>query len=467
MSLPDTQNNLLLRAQRFLPSLLMGYLLVAVLGWLWRGDPVFSGARLHPYLVLVLWAAIRYGSWEGIVTALTGVALLALRGLTANSETAFLLMATALFTGLMADANLKRTRRLRLQLARLGAEVLELREDGEVLRASNVDLLTRLEEKDTGLTVIHQVSARLLALTDPQEIVSALVQVTHEFAGAERCSFYRREGANLRLVLAHGWPNVPSEARVLRPSSEPDLLLLAAERMSVQTVRDYPMAARLEPELAPAMLRLLAVPLLHPNSNEVLGVLSIESLPFVRFNTATVQLMLAIAELGAKSLAQARQPEILAAAPTPLVETDGLLSANLFHTRLRREALARQRGAVPPFCVLWLACDNLSRLAADSQRMVIRAVELIMLVNLRPADARAQLEPEAFGVLLNDTELATAETLATDLAWQLQELIPLWVPAATELRIQLGWAGGEPDTILDRAKERSKLWTSIALAPAS
>jgi len=466
MSLPET-NNLTLRLKRFVPSLLMGYLLVGLLGWLWRGDPLLSGVRLHPYLVLVLWAAIRYGSWEGIVTALTGVALLALRGIGANSETAFLLMATALFTGLMADANLKRTRRLRLQLARLGAEVLELREDGEVLRASNVDLLHRLEEKDTGLTVIHQVSARLFSLTDPQEIAAALVQVTHEFAGAERCSFYRREGANLRLVLAHGWPNVPSEARVLRPGSDPDLLLLAAERMSVQTVRDYPMSARLDPELAPPMPRLLAVPLLHPNNNEVLGVLSVESLPFVRFNTATVQLMLAIAELGARSLAQARSPEMLAAAAAPAVENDGLLSANLFHSRLRREALARRRGAVPPFSVLWVGCDNLEKLGADTQRMVIRAVELVMMVNLRPADTRAQLEPEAFAVLLADTELEAAESLATELGWQLQELLPGWVPEAGELRFQLGWASGDPETILDRARERSKLWTSIALALAS
>ncbi len=467
MSLPRTES-LLVRVQRFLPNLLMGYLLVAVLGWLWMGDPVFSGARPHPYLLLVLWAAIRYGSWEGVVTALTGIVLLLAVGRGSHSETAFLLLATALFTGLMVDANLKRTRRLRLQLARLGSEVLELREDGEVLRASNVDLLTRLEEKDTGLTVIHQVAARLLSLTDPQEIASALVGVAHEFAGAERCSFYRREGAHLRLVLAHGWPTVPTEARVLRPGAEPDLLLLAAERMSVQTVREYPMQARLEPELGPAMPRLLAVPLLHPSSNEVLGVLSIESLPFVRFNTATVQLMLAIAELGSKSLAQARASAPEAhhpAAPAPVLEGDGLLSANLFHTRLRREALARRRGALPPFCVLWIAVDNLAKLGADSQRMVIRAVELVLLVNLRPADTRAQLEPEGFGVLLSDTELATTEALATELSWQLQELIPAWVPAAADLRIQLGWASGEPDTMLERAKERSKLWTSIALAP--
>lgn len=450
MSLPDPRT-----LMRFLPSVLMGYLVLALLGWAWGGDPTFAQARPHPYLLLVLWASIRYGSWEGIVTAFLGIALL--RG---ASEPSFLLLATALFTGLMVDANLKRTRRLRLQLARLGAEVLELREDGEVLRASNVDLLHRLEEKDTGLTVIHQVSARLLSLADAQEIASALVDVTREFAGAERCSYYRREGANLRLVLAHGWPTVPSEARVLRPGGEADLLMLAAERMSVQTVRDYPMQARLEPELAAPMLRLLAVPLLHPSTNEVLGVLSIESLPFVRFNTATVQLMLAIAELGAKALAQA--PE---AAPTaPAAETDGLLPASLFQTRLRREGLGRQRGAVAPFCLLWIGVDGLAGLGADAQRLVIRAVELILLVNLRPADARTQLDPEGFAVLLSDTEPAPAEGLATELSWQLQEFIPTWVPEAAHLRVQLGWAGGDPDDILERAKERSKLWT---LAPLS
>src|SRR5437879_6564639 len=58
---------------RYLAEVAVVFLLLAGVGLFWyRGNPTFAGATVHPYLILIVYMAVRYGWTEGVVASVLG-----------------------------------------------------------------------------------------------------------------------------------------------------------------------------------------------------------------------------------------------------------------------------------------------------------------------------------------------------------------------------------------------------------
>jgi hypothetical protein len=449
--------------KRFGPNLALAYILVGIAGWFFHsGDPFFEGVRYHPYLVIIIWSALRYGWKEALVASLVASLLnvvgqayhtgLSVEGMENDDYSCFLFVSTALGIGILAEARRKQLQKLRLLTASQATKLARLEENCAILEYANRELREHAQEVDTGLSVVHQISGRLLSLTTEQEVYAALIDVLSDFLGADRCSYYAKEGQDLRLMTHYGWPTVPHDARLVRPGT--DLIQQAVEKKCIQTVKEYP-PERFETGQPSSnddsMLRLMAAPVLHPTLGAVLGVLSIESLPFINFTRANSMLLVSIASLAGKALAQVRQYR--PGMTEEDMESDDFLGYSDFQRRLRMEMVGRKRGARPPFTVIGLKCLGLKEVDPNLFICLERAIALLGRVNLRAGDIRARLSDGQFAFLVLDAHDTIVDSILRELARQLNRYLSRWFPEFVSVQFLMGTASGEqshdPQELLD------------------
>ncbi len=465
--------------QRFGPSLVLAYLLIGVAGWIFRsGDPFFGGVRYHPYLVVIIWSALRYGWKESLIASLLASLLsvarqaysgsLSIESMENDDYSCFLFISTALGVGILAESRRKQLQILRLRTANQAIKLARLEENCAILEFANRELREHAQDVDAGLSIVHQISGRLLSLTNEQEVYAALIDVLSDFLGAERCSYYAKEGQDLRLMTHYGWPTVPHGARLVKPGS--DLIQQAVEKKCIQTIKEYP-PERFETGqnfgASESMLRLMAAPVLHPTLGAVLGVLSIESLPFINFTRANSMLLVSISALAGKALAQVRQYR--PGMTEEDMESDDFLGKSDFQRRLRMEMVGRKRGARPPFVVIGLKCLGLKEVDPNLLICLERAIALLGRVNLRAGDVRGRLADGQFAFLVLDAHEAIVDSILRELARQLNRYLSRWFPEFVAVQFLMGIASGEqshdPQMLLNELMEG--LTPSILLVKGS
>ena len=457
--------------RRFVPRLALGYLVLFVIGWLGNnGNWLFSGARPHPFLLLVVWASVSFGWGQGLLTGVVSSILVALNfrfspdaRFENDLDTQFLLPVVALWVGLLTENSRKRMSALRVRVARQASTILTQAEKLEVLELANGSLREHAQEVDAGLALVHQIAGRLYSLTQVDEVNSVLVNMVANSLGADRCSYYARQGdERLRLVAHFGWPTVPVEARFIKVSQ--DLVSQALERKTLQTIRDYP-SASLEPQGQVeygSMLRLMAAPVVHPSSGVVLGVLSVESLPFVRFTQANAKLLTAICDLAGKVLAQLQMTDLGQSRES---DKEDFLSSADFLRHLRREVFGLRRGARPSFCLFGLRVDGLQKIGPELYARVERAIALVARVNLRAVDKRGRWGEQQYAFILTDSPVPLVERLLVELPMQLSDYLPLWLPEARGVSFMVNWRvadfATEPEILLEQLMEGVHPWTRL------
>lgn len=400
---------------RFWLNLGLGMLVLALAGQLMGHDFRFLHWALSPYVLLVIAIALEHGWIEACVAAL---AVLGLTG-SGHPDLRFqvvLLLGSALFVGGLADRNRRRIRHLRLVVASQAEALVSQGEQLASLEKSKAELLHRLAERQTSTATLHEVYRRL-ADEDLARLPSAVVDVVAECIGAEQCSLYLMEGNSLRLAMSKGWTSTPEEARTLTLGD--DLLSLAVREKRLRTLQEFPLERLRYDGMEAGFMRLMAAPILHAGSGAVLGVLSVESLPFSLFSRSSTQLLETIAELAGRSLT---------AAVTSSAASGEWLSREFFRRRLRAELTAQSKGTRAHFSYISLRLPQLEKTNPTRRALVERALKLILQSILHPEDVRGYWEADTLGVLLLGTEAAPAQRLSQDLQKELQTQLGLWIP---------------------------------------
>lgn len=433
------------RWNRFMPRLLLLLTMLTGIGHLLAPeDPYWLTMSTHPYpyLMVVGWASIRYGWLEGVTAAILSSCLLLLHPWTGsridfspNEVQIGSLIGCALFTGLLSDFNQKRLAQFRITISRQAAQLLQLTQENRAYKAANQTMRDQAAQIDLSLERMTQITVQLLALTEAKDIESAMAGLVAESLMASRCSYYRRGRHGLELVSHVGWDQIPSELRVVSDSR--DLVSLAAERRQFQSIQSFPEELLDDPTVWSdgLPLRLMATPVNHPTTGAVLGVLSIERLPFARFTKGNAQLFSGIASLAGKALSQlegeARNDEDLLE-----FDSDDFLTGGAFVRFLRQEMQGQQQGSRPPFVVLGLSLEDFGGLTAEQQSLVDRFVTVLLALTFRKSDVRGRLAGGRYSLLLYNTNLSGAARLHTELARQIRHAFPAFFP---ELGEQLRW----------------------------
>jgi len=415
---------------RFAINLTVGILVLAVAGQVMGHDFRFLHWTLSPYVLLVIAIALEHGWLEACAAALV---VLALTGY-GHPDLRFqvvLLLGSALFVGGLADRNRRRIRHLRLVVANQAEALVTQTDKLASLEKSKLELVDRLAERQTTTGTLHEVYRRL-ADEDLSRLPSAVVDVVAECIGAEQCSLYLMEGNSLTLAMAKGWASTPEEARHVTLGD--DLLSLAVREKRLRTLQEYPLERLRYDGMEAGFMRLMAAPILHAGSGAVLGVLSVESLPFSLFNRSSAQLLETIAELAGKSLT---------AAVSPSEASGEWLSREFFRRRLRAELTAQSKGTRAHFSYISLRLPNLEKTSAARLPLVERALKLILQSILSPDDIRGYWETDTLGILLLGTEAALAQRLSQDLQRELQTQLGLWMPDLGMWRFEVACSNSE------------------------
>lgn len=441
---------------RFAINLFAGLVLLALAGQIMGHDFRFLHWTISPYVLLVVAIALEH-SWMAATAA--ALVVLALTGY-GHPDLRFhlvLLFGSALFVGGLADRNRRRIRHLRLVVATQAEALVSKGEQLASLEKSKAELVHRLAERQTSTGTLHEVYRRL-ADEDLSRLPSAVVDVVAECIGAEQCSLYLMEGNSLTLAMSKGWTSTPEEARTVTLGD--DLLSLAVREKRLRTLQEFPLERLRYDGMEVGFMRLMAAPILHAGSGAVLGVLSVESLPFSLFNRSSAQLLETIAELAGKSLT---------AAVSPSNSSGEWLSREFFRRRLRAELTAQGKGTRAHFSYISLRLPNLEKTSPTRRPVVERALKLILQSILHPDDVRGYWENDTLGVLLLGTDAGLAQRLSQDLQKELQKQLGLWMPDLGLWRFEVACSTSEgfhePDELVSKTLLGARP-AQVSLGPA-
>lgn len=424
---------------RFPVACLFGYILLLTIGST-QGDMMWSWARPHPFMFLVGALAVTYGWLPGLAAAGVGCALLGWKQ--APVDSAMTLLLAAFWFGFFAQNLRERAGRSRVALLKQGADLLVMQERERILEKANDELRAELTRLNSQREPLQQAAVRLSSLSRTDEIQATLLELVIGMVGAQACTYYTRDSmsSGWRLSGARGHELISPELEVI-PAGH-GLVGAAGEQKALQSIRDFPLF-----HLDDTEVRVLAAPVVHPDTGQVLGVVGVEKLPFLRFNQDTARMLQGLAGLAGAALAD------------PLTESrrDGqtswsnLLGPAELRKRLRRLIAARRGGSSAPFSLLGMRVERREEVDPTVSLLWERALTLIARTHLRPSDPGGRTEAGELVFVLEDARLEDLGALRRIIANQILEFLPLWVGGEGLVYMGLteGKDAAQPDDLLN------------------
>ena len=286
--------------------------LVAVNSIFFPNRPGFVGVDPHPYWAVIVLVAARYGSPAGYVAGgLSALLYLAAVALAAGSvsgvdfldprtvlEPVLFFLAGAV-VGELREAQKRSHRGLAQRYDELEENVRDLAERYLASMELNRELERRIVNQTSTVTTLYE-AARALDGLDIRELTPAVLELAGSFIEAESCSLYlRREGG---FVLEAARPSGGSAGRPEELDTTRGLPALVLGERRTATARELISEATPSRILRQEML--MATPLLSED-RDVMGILVVEKMPFLRFTPAAVKLFALLGDWASSALQRA------------------------------------------------------------------------------------------------------------------------------------------------------------------
>lgn len=373
------------------------YAALLLLNWyLCPEYPAFFEVEVHPFWLGILLFAQRYGFSASVLAGLTSAALYI--GICWFHIDAYILedwdfyllpgcfVIVAGFVGAGAH--------------RLHERVILLLRERDILIANEAPLkeeIATLTQIDQGLEkkVVSQMStlvtlyegARQLESTDLAKLTPAIVRFFAKVLQAEAVSMHLKMGEEWRLSHAQGFK--PEQPALQRVEAGKGLIGLCGECGKILSVRDF-----LDTDVSPEELgdAVLAGPLRRGQGGPVIGIFSIQRIPFFHLNGVTMNLMGFLLDWASRSIGQAYAVQELK--KTAVVDPAfDVYSAAYFHKRAGLE-FVRSRTYYLPLSVLVVRSETPRPLFRDGHEAVMRAVAALLKATLRDIDVVAVSDRE-------------------------------------------------------------------------
>ena len=269
------------------------------LGGLWVVDRAFLAGDAfwttapHPFWILVLLVSVQYGTSEGILAAMAASAVLLgshapVQGLEQDfydwvfelSQRPLMWLVAAVVAGELRSRQLRTQRETEAELAAIQEREQLLSESYERVSRLKDDLEARVAGQMRTVVSMYE-AARSMEHLDPGEVERGIMRTVGEAMGPEKYSLFLVEGEVLRQSLAEGWETGDPFSRSLTPSTGLFQEVVGGRR--VLTV------SRAEDEALMQGEGMLAGPLVSEDTDEVVGMLKIESLGFLGLSVTAVR----------------------------------------------------------------------------------------------------------------------------------------------------------------------------------
>lgn len=379
--------------------------LAACLGgyFLNEGDFAFVNVPLHPFLLIIALIGIQYGVTEALVATAAGLViyLVGLRGTgLGEGYTPYILfsfVATGLLLGLTQESRNRQLRQTRSELEEVRHESERLRQRLQVVTAANTALNERILGEVSTVQSFSEI-ARRLSVLEERDLYPALCELCLEFVHATEASVYMLSGADqLVLTAQKGWTSIPAEDRSIARGR--DLMWAAVDQQKPVTGVDFE-----GPPPGPGVrLRLICAPIVHPVTQQVMGVVSVDRLPFSQLHANSVSVLGVIAKWAGDSLYNAATFREVA---TQLAGDDILKSCVppvLFRDRIQ-QALKAAPGAL--VCLL---IGGYHSLGSEEQIELRRRLQDVFSRTLDSRDLLGRLAQGVYAVFLPERSEGQAE----------------------------------------------------------
>lgn len=412
------------RSRSFLYEIPIFFLLLfACQRGLFPGNFAFHEANPNPCWLGVLLFGLRYGLVAGFLSGLASAAFTIvgfwLGGEAFRFEDVDFYIVPGLFVvvgaavGAAADNFLHMIRDRDSKLADLQDRnlglVRQIQAQQKAQRAVEQQVVSQMSSM---VTLYH--GARELGSLDRDALFTGVMDFFTQAVGAKKASLY--VPAEHRWVLRdqRGWQADDPFLKELNYTQ--GLIGQAGSEKRVVCLRDW---APMESDEASAerwsrLDSIMAGPLLDPAGN-VAAVFSVQAMPFLRFNSASVNLLTLMLDWGNEALAKCVHYEDLKARSI-MDEEFGVHNESYFRSRARQEFARSKRHALP-FSMLLASLGNLESVPIDRQVMFLRVVSKLLRESVRDIDvvAKTSFVESPFAVLMMTATVGQARELRSRL----------------------------------------------------
>lgn len=445
-------------------EIIAGFLILLWINWQWfPQDMGWVSTLIHPYFVVVLLIAARYGTFDGIAAGAVGAMLLVSFKATANPgafssvgdlldlelmSVPYLLLLVGTVLGEIRQVAEDEIEELWKRIKSLGADLSNISGETRLVRRYNEDLQERIASSTETTAAFYEAAANVQSLSE-NEALPAILEVVNRFVGADKCSIYfKREGA-FELRSERGWDNPDEFPRSIPASNEMMRRVLDGE---VVTLLDVPDTG--------GSSQVMVAPLFGEDADgnrEVHAAISVQEIPLANLTAATVRSFAGISDWGSRVLGSSERYERVRDRD-PADEITGTYRYSYLSRRLDEEVTRWQRYKTPSTLLL-IRIENYERVPPRKRAVFLRRVGKELLTGIRSVDLVARWKSaDTFAMLLPSTDVAGAKILASRIDATLRNRVLADVPRSAGLSLRFGVSttgiNGEDTEELIRAAER-------------
>ncbi len=296
-------------------SLLTFFLLIISMNiFLFPDSPGFQGLNPHPYLIVVLLVAGRFGRWEGLMaTFIAGLILVVYAYLDSApyfhwsmlAESSFLIslvsfFLAALIVGEMRGFNKSFERAIVKENSELKQENSKLKEQLEIITIIKEELENRIVGQEETVHSLYQATKSLETL-DEKQFYSSLTQLTSRFTGATKVSLHVIDYPNDNVIRVARYGYEDSEDVYQKLPLKSDIFKVILNSNKLMTIKDISDDDKIFDAWQKSKNRAYAyVPI--SMGSVIVGILTVDDIPFLKLNISTIRILSLIAELAVPAL---------------------------------------------------------------------------------------------------------------------------------------------------------------------
>ncbi len=379
--------------------------LVAINLLFFREDPGFRGVNPNPLWIVVIAIAVRYGALPGYaVGALSACVYLVLVVLGAGSVSQAnifsvdVLLQPVLF--LVAGGAIGELReshkRAQKRLAAKYDEVEAGLQDVAQKYLASMELgreLERLISTQTSTVMTLYQAAKALENLEVRDLSPSVLELISSFVEAESCAIYLRQ--NGKFILEGGRPQNPGFERPEELDTTQGLPAIAIAERRTATVRD--LVADATPAQVSRRRPLMVAPLLSED-DELMGMLVVERMPFLRFTPAAIKLFSLLGDWASSAFQRAL---LFRQTKDRNVEDEITGAYNYFYVLKRAEVeVERARRYEISLSLLAVSVADYEDIPSVRVPSVLRTLSLIFARQTRPYDVLGKYLTQGVFLLL-------------------------------------------------------------------
>lgn len=423
-------------------------------------DPGFSRLSPHPYWTGVLLFSFRYGTLpgflSGVFSAVLYLALQFLFGERYRFDDFSFYAQPSLFiiVGTLSGAGIHRYRAIIQGLVKdkavLNAHEKSLQEEIKTQADVISELEKRIVTRMSTLISLYE-GARKLESIQMDELCKSILGFISKTLDVQEASLYLKEGDHFVLRESFGFDIGKSPpARLIQGEG---VAGYAAAHGRFTTIKDFLVGeADVKKQAVPTEC-LMAAPLKQGEQGDVVGVLCIHRMPFLNFNSASINLFTFLMAWANRAVGRATYIQNLKT--HEIIDPEfGVYSYRYLMTRSEEE-FQRSKTYYLPLSLVLTRVDGIEGLSAEKKAVLLSAIGQLLKENSRAMDVVARY-PEKnlpFAILLLTVGQAQANEVCEKI---LEKFALLGLPP--QVVLNLGLASFSPQTrdfqmLVDAAKK--------------